>query len=208
MAPQVRTVPRKKPTQDRSKATVEAILAATARVLTEDGYDRASTNRVALRAGVSVGSLYQYFPTKEALVAALIDRHVKQMQQVLMDKLATLPESTPEKVVADVVEAMVAAHEVDPKLHGVLTEQIPRIGRLQNVVEINRDMGQLIRGYMEMLGDKIVPKNLDAAVFILVASVEAVTHAMVIDRKAAANRQAVVEELTALICRYLFKPAR
>lgn len=81
------------------------------------------------------------------------------------------------------------------------------MGRMQNVVEVNREMGALIRGYMETLGDKILPKNLDAAVFILVASVEAVTHGLVIDRKAAANRAALEEELTALICRYVFRSA-
>ena len=79
MARRVRTAPRKKPRQDRSVATVDAILDATARVLTTTGYDRASTNRVAMAAGVSVGSLYQYFPSKEALVLALIERHSSQM---------------------------------------------------------------------------------------------------------------------------------
>ena len=72
MAKRTRTAPRKKPKQERSQATVDAILVATARVLCETGYDRASTNRIALAAGVSVGSLYQYFPSKEALVAALV----------------------------------------------------------------------------------------------------------------------------------------
>jgi AcrR family transcriptional regulator len=59
-----RTTPRKKPRQQRSQDTVECILDATARVLCATGYDRASTNRVAMAAGVSVGSLYQYFPSK------------------------------------------------------------------------------------------------------------------------------------------------
>jgi AcrR family transcriptional regulator len=58
--------PRKQPKQDRSQATVQAILTATTHILTEDGYDQLTTNRVAERAGVSIGSLYQYFPNKEA----------------------------------------------------------------------------------------------------------------------------------------------
>ena len=65
--------PRKQPKQERSQATVEAILTATAHILTEDGYDRLTTNRVAERAGVSIGSLYQYFPHKDALIFALAD---------------------------------------------------------------------------------------------------------------------------------------
>src|SRR5215472_19289867 len=88
MAPRTRTAPRKKPRQQRSQATVYAILDATARVLCTTGYDRASTNRIALAAGVSVGSLYQYFPSKEALVAALAEQHVEQMTNLVRLKLA------------------------------------------------------------------------------------------------------------------------
>ena len=71
MQRQVRTTPRKRPRQERSKATVDTILEATARVLKKQGFDGLSTNAVAAQAGVSIGSLYQYFPNKEALVAKL-----------------------------------------------------------------------------------------------------------------------------------------
>src|SRR5215468_1795298 len=77
------TNPRRRPRQARAQATVDAIIQATARVLIEDGYDRASTNRIAQAAGVSIGSLYQYFPSKEALVSALVDEHVSRMLSVV-----------------------------------------------------------------------------------------------------------------------------
>ena len=79
------TMPRKSASQKRSRVTVETLLDATARVLTRQGYDRASTNRIAATAGVSVGSLYQYFPNKEALVASLVARHNREMLQLLRD---------------------------------------------------------------------------------------------------------------------------
>ena len=72
--PQATVQPRKKPAQARSRATVEAILEAATRILRDQGLAGLTTNRVAERAGVSVGSLYQYFPGKEALLAALIER--------------------------------------------------------------------------------------------------------------------------------------
>src|SRR5205085_6092034 len=81
------TSARKTATQERSKATVDTLLAATARVLVKEGYDRASTNKIADAAGVSIGSLYQYFPTKEALVAAVIRRHMGEMMDVLRASL-------------------------------------------------------------------------------------------------------------------------
>ena len=72
------TKPRKAASQVRSRATVDALVEATARILVKEGFDKASTNRIADVAGVSVGSLYQYFPSKEALVAAVAERHQQE----------------------------------------------------------------------------------------------------------------------------------
>src|SRR5260221_6509172 len=83
MAARTRTAPRKQPRQGRSQATVEAILTATSRILVKEGFDRASTNRIAEQAGVSIGSLYQYFPSKEALVVALMQRHIDEISKLI-----------------------------------------------------------------------------------------------------------------------------
>ena len=83
MAQRPLTKPRKQASQERSRATVEALVEATARILVRDGFDKASTNRIGQEAGVSIGSLYQYFPSKEALVVALIQRHNRQLMAVV-----------------------------------------------------------------------------------------------------------------------------
>src|SRR6188768_1896869 len=91
---QVKTTPRKRPRQSRSVATVDTIIAATARVLVKQGFDGLTTNAVAEAAGVSIGSLYQYFPNKEALVAALVERHVEDKNRAVISELsrvASLP---------------------------------------------------------------------------------------------------------------------
>jgi AcrR family transcriptional regulator len=72
--------PRKTPIQARSNASVDAILQATLQVLTSVGKERLTTTRVALRAGVSVGTLYQYFPNKSALLQAALRRHMDQVR--------------------------------------------------------------------------------------------------------------------------------
>ena len=74
MKPGILTGPRKVPKQERSRATVEALLEATARVLLKEGYEKASTNRTTKVSGYGIGSLYEYFPNKESLVATLIAR--------------------------------------------------------------------------------------------------------------------------------------
>src|SRR5262249_12316594 len=124
MATRLRTNPRKAASQHRSRITVDALLGATARILIKDGYDRASTNRISHVAGVSIGSLYQYFPSKEALVAVLIDRHQQQMMQLLRDALIKVAMRPVEEAARELVTVMIDAHRVDPQLHRVLVEQV------------------------------------------------------------------------------------
>lgn len=80
---QVVLEPRKSPVQARSAASVEAILEATIQVLLSVGKERLTTTRVALRAGVSVGTLYQYFPNKSALLQAVLKRHLTQVTDAI-----------------------------------------------------------------------------------------------------------------------------
>src|SRR3954466_10116872 len=123
MLARTRTLPRKAAAQERSKATVDAILQATARILVKEGYDRASTNRIAEAAGVSIGSLYQYFPSKEALVATLIERHMDEMMAIVRDAMVDLSAVPLEHAARELVRMMIDAHALDSKLHKVLVEQ-------------------------------------------------------------------------------------
>jgi len=75
--------PRKSPVQARSAASVDAILDATIQVLLRVGKERLTTTRVALRAGVSVGTLYQYFPNKSALLQAALKRHLGEVTEAV-----------------------------------------------------------------------------------------------------------------------------
>jgi AcrR family transcriptional regulator len=81
--PRLSLKPRKQPTQARSSETVNVILEAAARILETRGFAGYTTNAVAERAGVSIGSLYQYFPNKDALTAALIDRETVPLVSAL-----------------------------------------------------------------------------------------------------------------------------
>jgi AcrR family transcriptional regulator len=80
---QLLSEPRKSPVQARSAASVDAILEATIQVLLNMGKERLTTTRVALRAGVSVGTLYQYFPNKRALLQAVLKRHLDEVAEAV-----------------------------------------------------------------------------------------------------------------------------
>ena len=208
MARKPATSPRKSASQDRSRLTVDAPLEATARVLMKDGYDRASTNKIAAVAGVSIGSLYQYFPSKEALVAAVIDRHMQEMMQVVRDALVKVAARPVEVAARELVSVMIDAHRVNPKLHRVLAEQTPRTGRLENIEAMEREACTLVRGYLEAHRDELDVTDPDAAAFVCVTAVEALTHAAVVSRpESLTDEQAarLVDDVTRLVVRYLRK---
>ena len=206
MASQARTNPRKTASQERSRLTVEALIEATTRILVKEGYDRASTNRIADMAGVSIGSLYQYFPSKEALVGAVIDRHMEEMMHVVRDALVKVAMRPIEEAARELVRVMIDAHRVNPKLHRVLVEQVPRVGRLDNIQEIDREAYALVRGYLEAHRGELGIVDTDMGAFICVTTVEALTHAAVVHRREVltdVRANAFVDEVTALLLRYL-----
>ena len=206
MAQKLHTNPRKSASQERSRATVDALLEATTRVLIKEGYDRASTNRIAEVAGVSIGSLYQYFPSKEALVAAVIDRHTQSIAEVTGRALLKAAAMPIEEAAREFVSVAIDGHRVNPKLHGVLAEQIPRVGRLNNIEANVRTGYALIQSYLEAHREEIEVEDLDLAAFIVVTVVEALTHAAVLRRPdilADEKAQRFVDDVTRLVVRYL-----
>jgi AcrR family transcriptional regulator len=208
MARKALTKPRKKASQDRSRATVDALVEATARILVEEGFDRASTNRIAETAGVSIGSLYQYFPGKEALVGAVIDRHKDDLLEVARGALAEVIAMPLEKAVRRIVWVAVEAHRVDPKLHRVVAEQIPRSGRLENVEAFNRQYFGFFKSYLEAHRAEIRRVDLDLAAFVCVTSIEAVTHSAVLNHPELLSDDGaatLIEEATRLIVGYLVR---
>jgi AcrR family transcriptional regulator len=203
--------PRKIASQKRSRATVDMLVEATARILVKEGYDRASTNRIAAAAGVSIGSLYQYFPSKEALVAAVIERHAQQLSQVGRDAFLRAATRPVEIVVRELVAAGIDAHRVDPKLHRVLDEEVPRVARRPDTDAVVRDACALFRVYLEAHRSEIDVADLDLASFILITTVEALTHAAVLHRRdiLADEKKAVefTDEVARLALRYLRTPS-
>jgi AcrR family transcriptional regulator len=203
MRRRVRTFPRKQPKQERARETVEAILTATARILVRDGLERASTNRIADQAGVSIGSLYQYFPNKQALVAALMERHIRDMYGDLEREIPRLASLPLRRAVRELVELMIRAHAVEPKLHRVFMEQVPRVGPLERIVDLERRFEALVRDMLEHLRPRVRPRNREIAAFVVIQAVEALTHAAVLYHPERLVDEEFVDEAVELVVRYL-----
>jgi AcrR family transcriptional regulator len=197
------TNPRRRPRQARAQATVDAIVRATARVLVEEGYDRASTNRIAQTAGVSIGSLYQYFPSKEALVAALVESHQLRMRDALGQSLAENPPASLAERARLLVRSMITAYRTDPQLHHVLCQEVPKIGELQRVYDFEQHLAEVCRSYLFADGQQTRMTDIDRAVFLLVNAVPSVVRAAIQADPQALGDERLAEDLTDMMVRYL-----
>jgi AcrR family transcriptional regulator len=203
MQRQVRTTPRKRPSQARSRATVDTVLEATARVLVKRGFDGLTTNLVAEAAGVSIGSLYQYFPNKAALVGALIEKHVDDIMALCLSELARVAELPMARAIRCMVELMIRAHAVEPELHRVLTEQVPRVGRMAKLREVDALCYRMVAGLLAARRAELAIDDPEIAAFVLVSSLEAITHRAALFSPELLCDPRLIDETCAMFRRYL-----
>ena len=203
MPRQVRTTPRKRPRQDRSRATVDSVLAATARVLVRRGFDGLTTNEVAAAAGVSIGSLYQYFPNKAALVAALVEQHVDEMSALVTAELARVARLPAAEAIRAVIEAILRAHAVEPALHRVLSEQVPRVGRMAKLREVEALSERMVAALLRARADELDVGDPELAAFVVVSAIEAITHRASLFAPDRLADPRLVDEACAMVGRYL-----
>lgn len=206
MSIEPRTVPRKKPRQNRAQVTVDAILDATAHILIRDGYEGLSTNKVAERAGVSIGSLYQYFPGKESLIGELLDRYSDQIHHMIVSMIAELGHTEPVECTRVLVTAMIDVKLRSPRLAKVLREQIPRVGRMKRYEDELDTIVRLVAPYLDAHATKVRVPDREMAAFVVVHVVDELTHALV-TRRAKIDREAAIEEVSDVALRYLLKDA-
>ncbi len=196
---------RRKPRQERSRFTVEQILEAAARVFEERGYARGTTNHIAQRAGVSVGTLYQYFPNKDAILVALSMRHMAQAKDVLAEMLAA-PPTTPRDMDAfleRVFRTMLALHTHAPRLHQVLFDEAPWPPELRDAMHrVNAIMVERVAALLEAVEGLDLPHPRTTA-WLLVEITECLAHQYVIHPPPGIEEETFVREVVKLLGGYL-----
>jgi AcrR family transcriptional regulator len=111
--------------QHRSRQTVDAVLDAVTLVLKRHGPGAVTTNRIAVAAGVSIGSLYQYFPDKQSIYRALHERHVGEVREVIDRTLVEYAALPIEDFTTALVQGLIDVHAADPELHRLVTALVP-----------------------------------------------------------------------------------
>jgi len=203
--------PRRTPRQDRSQDTVRALREAAARLFAARGYAGATTNHIAALAGVSIGSLYEYFPNKDALLVALLEEHLTAGEALLTRTAAeTLadPRAALDDVVGRFVRAMVALHAHEPALHRVLFEEAPLPARVrERLVRLEERVIAEVAAWCRRRPEVHRPDAALAAA-IVVQTIEALTHTLVIHRHGSLDVDACAREVTTLVTAYLTAPVR
>jgi AcrR family transcriptional regulator len=193
---------RRHPKQCRARQTVEAILDAVVRVLKREGVEAVTTNRVAEVAGVSIGSVYQYFPDKGAIFAALHRRHVEEIDRLIEGRLVEYASSSLDELIGAIVEGMIGAHTSDPELYEVLGTQVPhRAGG-------TRDFAVRLHGAFRLaLASRAREMkkglDLDKAAFVVANMVEALSHGAALRRPASLSLADAKGEAVRAVMAYL-----
>lgn len=198
-----RLAARRTPTQERSIATRDRLLDAAARVFARHGYAAGTTNRIAEEAGASVGSLYQYFPNKDAILVALARRHVTVGAELLTARLAGSEGLPLADRLEAVIDAVVEAHAEDPALHQVLFEQAPRPPEL--LEELRRLEEALVTEAEAMLRAEPAVHVADPAMAarLVVAAIESLVHRYVAGPHRPLDLPTFRSELSCMLQRYL-----
>ncbi|MEV0942065.1 TetR/AcrR family transcriptional regulator [Micromonospora wenchangensis] len=196
-----RLQPRREPRQVRAELTRERILAAAAHVFSEYGYAAGTTNRIAERARVSIGSLYQYFPNKDAILAALLVRHIDRGTWTRADELDLSP-GTLAATVRALVRDAIDNHSEDPQLLRIMIEEAPLSQELLDTIDRHgRQRVAQIRDLLALHPDVRVT-DLDTAAELIVFTVEINTHKLMADPRPIPVER-FERELANMVTRYL-----
>lgn len=164
--------PRRKAKQERSRETVDVILEAAARVLIERGYALATTNRIAQAAGVSIGTLYEYYSNKEDVFDALIRRELDALVVAIRDQ-ELHPDAHVDETLSQLLVAAMGAMRYGPQLFRSL-EQVPGAKFRRQLADSRRLVIQFVRQILEHHRTELLVDDLDLAAFVIVSAVEGV----------------------------------
>lgn len=199
----LRTTPRKIAQQERSRATVDAILQASTYILVRRGWSDLTTNAIAERAGVNISSLYQYFPNKEAIVFELQRRHIAHTRNTvsaILSKDAT--QLSLREALTCMVEVLIHEHRDAPEMHRVFSEELPRSARSASCGfdGVDDQVLALLQPHLKNVPDPTFAINMTRV------ATHAIIHEAALYRPDIFERPDFISEVVTLIEPYLCRP--
>lgn len=202
-----KTAPRRAPRQQRAEDTIEVLLLATEKVFARDGFVAATTNRIAEVAGVSIGTLYHYFPTKEALIEAIVHRMWTAEVAVVEARAPLLLEGSLETAIRELVAAIASRVASHRALYMRWYAEAPHLGKLEFGLDLTDRGTALVRLALARHEAQLWPRDLDFAADFVVKMTLAAVRTAARDYPKQLASGAFAEELTQMLVRYLCRPS-
>jgi len=190
----------KSPTQERSKQTVSSILEACARIISREGYFSVTTDKIAVEAGVSIGSLYQFFGNKESVVSALIKQLIEDDRQYFFDRMKPHANLPPIEKIQKMIEIGFEIYRMKPELRSSLQAVRLYLTEQEYLHQSHRIFAEFMRQNLTHLS-----KNRDAekVAYIAVTAFLSVMNNAVLDTPALVNDAGLAQELSLMFQKYL-----
>ena len=193
---------RRRPRQRRAQQTVDAVLDAVVRVLKREGFSATTTNRIAEVAGVSIGSVYQYFPDRQAIFVALHQRHIDQIDRMVETRLMEHAASSLDELIRAMIEGMIDAHSADLELYELLATEVP------HRADGTRDFAVRLHGAFRLAllsraHELKKGRDLDRLVFVVANMVESLSHAALFRRPPGLSLATAKAEVVRAVLAYL-----
>jgi AcrR family transcriptional regulator len=206
-SPGVSRKPRKKPRQERSQALVDSILTAASRVLSTVGIERSTTTRIAERAGVSIGSLYQYFRDRDELLGTLVERRLEENLRRFERELAH--DAQPAAFIEEIVRAGLATYLDHRPLYATLLSHAPLASRRPLVLYTRKRAQRVLARKLMEHAHELAPMDCEVAAFVLLNGFMGVA-LMAIEGEpiGSEKRESLRRELTRMFTRYLLPDTR
>jgi len=199
--PQRRSV-RRRPQQLRARQTVAAVLDAAVRLMKREGFGSLTTNRIAEVAGVSIGSVYQYFPDKGSIFIALHQRHVEEIDRLIAATLIEHAASPLDELIRALIETMIDAHTTDPELYELLQHEVPH--RAEGTQDFTVRLHGTFRLALSSRARELRKhRDPDKAAFIVAHMVDSLSHGAVLRRPSGLSLRAAKEEAVRAVLAYL-----
>ena len=202
-----RRTARNSPKQARSKVTVETILDGAIRVFDQAKSGAVTTSQIAEAAGVSVGTLYQYFGDRDDILDALQEREFDRASTMLAQKLSPTAFSSPRELAHAIVSGLLELYRAAPGLHRLLAIDGLRVAPTERVQAFDHRLVEMLRSFLEMTSFEVKRKNRHAAAFVLYHSVRATLLAALMEGPLGLSDEHLVAEVTDMILSHLIEEA-
>lgn len=197
--------PRKQPNQERSRVTVDSIIRATAHILEREGFEKTSTNKIAEKAGVSIGSLYQYFPTKEAILSVMMENHVNKELEMINRILSEKKSHNLKETIHAIIFAAVESKRQQSRFTRIFAQKVFTLDKMDLLKRVDEKLIETFKQYLAPFEAQLRTENLDLSLQLIIQTIKLVPVALMFQNRQQLDDPRVVEELVHMAYQYIKK---